>query len=73
MGKSTTTTTTIPKLDATNQPIDVEEESQRLLEEIEQQYSPERCSLATYREVLRSLVQDVRERINQLNDEIGDD
>jgi len=53
--------------------LDVDEESQRLLNEIEEQYPPQRCSLATYREVLRSLVMDLRNRIGQLNDEIGSD
>jgi len=52
--------------------FDVESETERLFEEIEEQYPPEKCSLAQYREVLRDLQIRLRERVRQLDDEIGE-
>lgn len=51
--------------------MDAEQEAERLINEIEAQYPPEKCSLAEYRDVLESLGHSVRERVEQLNDEIG--
>jgi len=71
MSKTKTTSAPAPKKAA--KPLDVEEESQRLLEEIEEQYPPDRCSRAAYRAVLQSLDHDLRNRIMQLNSEIGNE
>ena len=53
--------------------IDPEKEAERLLGEVEKQYPPEKCSLEEYRDVLDNLWHAVKERIEQLDDEIGDD
>ena len=50
--------------------VDPEKEAPRLLNEIERQYPPRKCSLETYREVLVELRHELNERINQLDDEI---
>jgi hypothetical protein len=51
--------------------IDPEDESERLLNEIEVQYSSDVCSLEEYRDVLKALHTDIRGRIEQLDEEIG--
>jgi hypothetical protein len=53
--------------------LDVETETERLFEEIEEQYPPAKCSLAEYREVLRDLEIRIHDRILMLNAEIGRD
>jgi hypothetical protein len=51
--------------------IEPDDESERLLGEIEEQYPPEKVSLEEYRDVLKALHTDIRERIQQLDEEIG--
>lgn len=51
--------------------IDPEDESERLLNEIEAQYPPDVCSLKEYRDVLKDLFNIIRGRIEQLDEEIG--
>lgn len=48
-----------------------EKEAERLLNEIERQYPPRKCSLETYREVLVELRDELSTRINQLDEEIN--
>lgn len=52
-------------------PFDTEEEAERLINEIEGQFPPERCTLEQYRDVLDTLEDLVRSRVRQLDDEIG--
>lgn len=52
--------------------IDPEKEAADLLREIESKYSPEKCSLPEYHEVLDNLRIEICERINQVDEEIGD-
>jgi len=51
--------------------VDPEKEAPRLLNEIERQYPPRKCSLEIYREVLVELRHELSTRINQLDEEIG--
>lgn len=59
-----------PQHGSIGRPFDPEVESERLREEIEEQYPPSRCSLEQYRAVLQSLISDLRERVSQLDDEL---
>jgi len=52
--------------------MDNEEESEKLMAMIEGKYPAERCSLAEYRDVLHELACALRERVSQLDEEIGD-
>lgn len=51
--------------------IDFDEETERLMTAIEDEYPPEKCSLEEYRDVLDSLNHAIRERIEQLDGELG--
>ncbi len=51
--------------------IDPDDESERLLSEIEAQYPPDKCSLEEYKEVLEALMGDLKTRVRQLHEEIG--
>lgn len=50
--------------------LDPETEAERIREEIEEEFPPERCSLEQYRDVLRATVHALRHRIECLNHEI---
>lgn len=52
--------------------IDIDEEAESTLQEIEEDWPPDRCSLGTYRDFLKALRSHIHERIGQLNDEIGE-
>ncbi len=49
-----------------------EDQAEDLLNEIEGRFPPSLCSLVEYRQILRELVDQARDRINLLDDEIGD-
>ncbi len=53
--------------------VTIEEAAAATLREIEQRFPPRSCSLAEYRRFLRELVDQMRDRIDLLDDEIGDD
>jgi hypothetical protein len=53
-------------------PLDPDAQAVTLLQEIEADYPPSRCSLETYRDILIALRAELQQRIGELNEEIGD-
>lgn len=52
-------------------PFNAEDEAEKMMEKIEKEFPPSKCSLEQYRDMLEDLGHRVRERISQLDNEIG--
>lgn len=52
-------------------PFNPEDEAEKMMEKIEKEFPPSKCSLEQYRDALEDLWPRIRERVAQLNEEIG--